>query len=190
MVSCYAPTRAASREDKEAFSQVLGNFISTVPSRKRESYIILGDFNARVGCRKDEDDMWAAVRGPHGLGVVNDAGRELLSFLSSHQATICNTWFEKKAIHKQTWQHPKSRLWSCIDFVVMKQRDRRWCLDVAVKRGADCNTYHHLVVVKVKVWRDRQRYRPVLRAIVRRPSLRIVHPRCTLCAKSCHSRRD
>ena len=159
VVSCYAPTRAASREDKEAFFQVLGNFISTVSSR--ESYIILGDFNARVGSREDEDDMWAAVRGPHGLGVVNDAGRELLSFLSSHQATICNTWFEKKAIHKQTWQHPKSRLWNCIDFVVMKQRDRRRCLDVAVKRGAVCNTDHHLVVVKVKVWRDRQRYRAV-----------------------------
>ena len=89
VVSCYAPTRAASREDKESFFQVLGNFISTVSSK--ESYIILGDFNARVGSREDEDDMWAAVRGPHGLGVFNDAGRELLSFLSSHQATICNT---------------------------------------------------------------------------------------------------
>ena len=64
-------------------------------------YVTLGDFNARVGSREDED-MLAAVRGPHGLGVVNDAGRELLSFLSSHQATIGNIWFEKKAIHKQT----------------------------------------------------------------------------------------
>ena len=88
----------------------------------RESFVILGDFNARVGSRDgDEGDVWTGVRGPHGLGAVNDAGRELLSFLSSHQSTICNTWFEKKTIHKQTWQHPKSKQWSSIDFVVMRQ---------------------------------------------------------------------
>ena len=151
VASCYAPTRAASREDKEAFFQVLDGFISSLPSR--ESYVILGDFNARVGSRESEDEQWSAVRGPHGYGVINDAGRELLSFLSSHQATVCNTWFMKKAVHKQTWQHPKSKQWSCIDFVVMKQRDRKLCVDVAARRGAVCNTDHHLVLAKLKVWR-------------------------------------
>ena len=156
VVSCYAPTRAANREDKEAFLQVLDNFLSSVPLR--ESFVILGDFNSRVGSRDgDEGDVWTGVRGPHGLGAVNDAGRELLSFLSSHQAIICNTWFEKKTIHKQTWLHPKSKQWSSIDFVVMRQRDRRLCQDVTVRRGAVCNTDHHLVVAKVKLWRDRQR---------------------------------
>lgn len=150
VMSCYAPTRAASREDKEAFFQLLENFITSVPSK--ESYVVIGDFNARVGSRED-DDMWAAVRGPHGLGMVNDAGRELLSFLSSHQATICNTWFSKKNIHKQTWQHPKSKQWSCIDFVVVRQSDRKLCLDVTVRRGAVCNTDHQLVVAKMKLWR-------------------------------------
>ena len=48
VVSCYAPTTAASREDKEAFFQMLDSFISSVPSQ--ESYVILGDFNACVGC--------------------------------------------------------------------------------------------------------------------------------------------
>ena len=27
---------------------------------------------------------------------------------------ICNTWFEKKGIHKSTWQHPRSKKWQCI----------------------------------------------------------------------------
>ena len=49
VVSCYALTRAASREDKGAFFQELENIISKVPSG--ETYIILGDFNARVGSR-------------------------------------------------------------------------------------------------------------------------------------------
>ena len=83
--------------------------------------------------------------------TLDDAGRELLSFLSSHQATVCNTWFEKKDIHKQTWQHPKSKQWSCIDLVVREERNRGICVDVAVKRGAVCNTDHHLVCAMLRL---------------------------------------
>ena len=118
LVSCYALTRAASRENKEAFFQELDNIISTVPSG--EMYVLLGDFNARVGSRESADEEWSKVRGPHGFGQTNDSGRELLFFLAMHQATVCNTWYRKN-IHKQTWQHPKSKQWNCIDHVVMRQ---------------------------------------------------------------------
>ena len=43
-------------------------------------------------------NRWSGVRGPHGYGVANDAGRELLSFLSSHQATICNIYKKEMPI--------------------------------------------------------------------------------------------
>ena len=112
--------------------------------------MLLGDFNARVGSR-ESGEQWAGVRGPHGFGAANDAGKELLSFLASHQATVCKTWFEKREIHKQSWQHPRSRQWSSIDSVVMRQRDRRVCVDVAAKRGAVCNTDHHLVCAKFRL---------------------------------------
>ena len=115
-----------------------------------EVYILLWDFNARVGSRESVE-QWTGVRGPHGYGVTNDAGRELLSFLSSHQATVCNTWFEKKDIHKQTWQHPKSKLWSCIYLVVMRERNRGICIGVSAKRGAVSNTDHHLVCAKLRL---------------------------------------
>ena len=96
LVSCYAPTRAASREDKDAFFWELENVISSVPSR--EVYV----FNARVGSRENVDEEWSSVRGPHGFGCANDSGKELLTFPALHQATVCNTWFGKKDIHKQT----------------------------------------------------------------------------------------
>jgi hypothetical protein len=82
-------------------------------------------------------------------GMVNEAVKELLSFLSTNDATVCNIWFKKKDIHKQTWQHPKSHKWHCIDYVIMRKIYRRKCLDVAVKRGADCNTDHRMLRVKV-----------------------------------------
>lgn len=62
MVSCYAPTRAASREVKEAFFQELENIISSVPSGER--YILLGDFNALVGSRDSDDEQVEWCEGP------------------------------------------------------------------------------------------------------------------------------
>ena len=154
VLSCYAPTRAASREDKDKFLNRHDVFITSVPAR--DCYVILGDFNACIGSRSDdEDDLWSGVLGPHGYGEVNDAGKELLSFLSCHQAAVCNTWFEKKDVYKETWQHPRFKKWSCIDFVVMNQRHWRYCMDVSVKRGAFCNINHNLVCARLRFGRKR-----------------------------------
>ena len=67
-----------------------------------EKYRVLGDFNVRVESRQVVDDQWSKVRSPHGCGVTNDAGKELLGFLYTQQATVCNTWFWKKEIHRVT----------------------------------------------------------------------------------------
>ena len=90
VLSCYALTRAARREDTDDFFNRLVAFMSSVPVK--EHYIILGDFNAHIGSRYDgDDDQWSGVLGLDGYGASNDAGKELLSFLSCQQATICNT---------------------------------------------------------------------------------------------------
>ena len=113
--------------------------------------MLLGDFNARVGSRVEEDEWWY-VKGPHGYGET-EAGKELLAFLSSNEATVCNTWFQKKANCKQTWQHPKSKQWHCIDYAIIGQSHSRRCLDVSVMRGAECNTDHQLLRMKLLVGR-------------------------------------
>ena len=91
------------------------------------------------------------VRGPLGYGVINDAGKSFSLFSLSIGPLLCNMWFVKKAMHQQTWQHPKSKQWSCIDYVIMSQSGRRMCLDIAVKRGAECNTDHQFVCVKIRL---------------------------------------
>ena len=69
-----------------------------------EPYIILGDLYARVGARSMPDDEWEFERGPHGFDEVNEAGRELLAFLSLNEATI---YIMKRDINKYTWKQPK-----------------------------------------------------------------------------------
>ena len=105
----------------------------------------------RVGSREGSDDPWWYERGPHGLEVMNEAGRELLSFLSINGATVCNTWFKKKEVHKHTWQHPKSKCWHCIDYAVMRKSEQWRCTDAMVVRGAMCNTDHMMLRLKVRI---------------------------------------
>lgn len=63
-----------------------------------------------------------------------------------------NTMFVKKNIHKYTWQHLGSKKWHCIDYVILRQKDRRLCSDVSVIRNADCWTDHKLLraIFKIK----------------------------------------
>ena len=90
------------------------------------------------------NDEWADVRGPCGIGECNNAGKEL-SFLSLNQLTICNTWFTKRSQYLQTWQHPHTKRWHAIDFIVLHQRDRRLCCDCRVVCTADCGSDHRMV---------------------------------------------
>lgn len=54
-----------------------------------ETYI-LGDLNA-CGSRNSTKDPWDRVmRGPHGYGISNDAGKELLNFFPSIEL-LCAT---------------------------------------------------------------------------------------------------
>ena len=130
------------------FFDELNSILPSVPAG--EQYIVLDDFNARVGSRQVVGDQWSKVRGLHGCGVINDAGKELLGFLSTQQATVCNTWDWKKEIHRVTGKQPKSKQWSCIDYVIMRECDRRICSDVTGKRGAECNTDHQFLHASVK----------------------------------------
>ena len=149
--SCYAPTFGATRAEKDQFFDQLQRALDSIPSD--DSFVLLGDFNARVGSRNlgANIDQWGKTRGPHGLGELNAAGKELLHFLSLNNATICNTWFQKNRIYKSTWQHPKSKKWHCIDYAIVSARDRRKCLDATVKRGAECNTDHQLLPIKLRM---------------------------------------
>ena len=93
VIVCYAPTFRSSRVAKDQFFGDLQWVLRDVPCGNK--FIVLGDFNARVGLHSAVDDAWDSARGPHGIGECNDAGKELLDFLSLNTATISNTWFQR-----------------------------------------------------------------------------------------------
>ena len=111
IIVCYAPTFRAQRCEKDRFFTELQRVIQSIsPSDK---FVVLGDFNARVGSGGGEEDLWSGVLGPHGYGQRNDAGMELLTFLALHETTICNTWFQKPDMYKQTCAAPGNKAVAC-----------------------------------------------------------------------------
>ena len=148
LVSVYAPTFRAPQQVKDDFFEDVQRVIDKVP--ERDILMIVGDWNARVGSQLS-DDQWEGVLGKHGLGRANEAGLFLLSFCSTNNLSIMNSFFEKKNIHKQTRQHPGTKAWHCIDFVIMRQNQRRCCVDAQVMRGAECWSDHCLVRAKLRM---------------------------------------
>ena len=57
ILSCYAPTFGASREEKDHFLNDLQQALDSIPTG--ESYVILGGFNAHVGSKNGDKDLWA-----------------------------------------------------------------------------------------------------------------------------------
>ena len=65
VIVCYAPTFHSKREAKENFYDELQATLRSISEADR--YVLLGDFNARVGSRLGPGDEWRGVRGPHGV---------------------------------------------------------------------------------------------------------------------------
>ena len=96
---------------------------------------------------------------------MNEAGEALLSFCALNQLSVWNTSLIWEEVHPQG-QHPGSKKWHCIDFVMIKQKQRRLCSDVFVVWSAECWTDHKLhkaklrqtVPLKTKPGRSKKRY--------------------------------
>ena len=89
VISVYAPTAKAPPQVKQRFIEDLQDAVDKVPTPG--VLVLLGDFNARVGRRNPESDLWQGSLGIHGLGERNDAGEEFLEFCASKQLTIMNS---------------------------------------------------------------------------------------------------
>ena len=88
IVSAYAPTMTNPDENKDKFYEDLNTVITTVPHA--DKLIMLGDFNARVGC---DSVSWEGVIGKHGVGNCNSNGLLLLQTCAEHGLLITNTVF-------------------------------------------------------------------------------------------------
>ena len=112
-------------EQKEQFFSSLQAKLDGV--NENDMLLLDGDFNVKVSSsvRCEEDPAWDGVRGFHGVGQMNRAGEALLPFCTLNEMQIMNTYFQNKPSHKHTQQHPGSRKWHCIDYMIMKKESEK-----------------------------------------------------------------
>ena len=79
------------KEHKDQFCDDLMCIINSVC--QDDLLLVVGDFNARVGsnCPELGKGECRGVRGNHGVGNVNGAGRALLAFCALNGLTVMNT---------------------------------------------------------------------------------------------------
>ena len=146
IINAYAPTMTNLYEVKDRFYDDLDSIICATP--RTDKFILLGDFNSRVG---SDPQTREGVMGSKSVGECNSNGLLLLGKCAEHYLLITNTVFNLPNRNKTSWMHPQSRHWHLIDYVIVRRTDRQ---DVRVSKtmcGADCWTYHRLVVSKLNL---------------------------------------
>ena len=93
--------------------------------------------------------IWKDVLGQHGVGKLNENGLRLLTLCSEYRLVITNTLFQLKNKFKTSWQHPRSKHWHLLDYIIVRQADRKEVRVTRAMRGADCWTDHRMIRAKL-----------------------------------------
>ncbi|XP_050668170.1 craniofacial development protein 2-like [Leptidea sinapis] len=158
LVGVYAPDSSHSKAVREEFWEQTREVL--LLRKLNERIVMLGDFNARVGVKRDG---YENVLGTFGDKSVNDNGVYLLDICVEMGLSVMNTWFQHKMIHMYTWQKKEGNvvLRSMIDLVIVDERIKMKLVDTRAYRGPDVGTDHYLVISRIsglfKRWRHRSK---------------------------------
>ena len=115
IIQVYAPTSAYSDEMVEDMYEEINELMDAVVTQYT---IVMGDFNAKIGKRKNGEN---SIMGPYGIGERNERGDRLIEFTTSRKLYIANSKFQKKDSRKWTWKSPDGSTKNEIDFIMVNQ---------------------------------------------------------------------
>jgi hypothetical protein len=144
VIVVYMPTSDYEDDDVEEIYEQIEEEIRK--GRGDDYVIVMGDFNAAVG-EQGED----GVAGRHGLGQRNDRGQMLLEFCKQNKLCITNTWYKHNKRRKYTWKSPGDMRRMQLDYILVKQRYRNSVKNSHAYPGADADSDHNLVAMKVNL---------------------------------------
>ena len=139
----YAPTSESSEKELEHFYSQLEEGVKQC--RSNELFLVMGDFNAKVGLEKAEN-----VIGSHGLRVMNERCRILQEWCHQNELFIMNTWFQKKDEKLWTRRRADGIIKNQTDFILLQKRFFNAALDVRSCSNADCGSDHNPDIAKMR----------------------------------------
>lgn len=115
IIQVYMPTSEDEDNEVERIYEELNDLIKSVQGE--ENLILLGDFNATVGERKEKN-----IVGKYGFGIRNLRGEILLEFCVRNNLLIMNTRFEHHKRRRYTWKAPGDIRRAQIDYILVSGR--------------------------------------------------------------------
>lgn len=144
ILQVYMPTSDCDDEEIEEMYDKLDELLDK--QKGTDNVIILGDWNAVVGEGRVEKEV-----GSFGLGNRNERGEKLIEFCKRRKLMVTNTWFEQPSRRRYTWKKPGDTGRFQIDYILVKQRYRNGVKCANSMPGADCNSDHNMVMMKMVV---------------------------------------
>ena len=159
LVCAYAPTMTNDESVKEEFYHQLKDVLDAIP--RCDKLILLGDFNARVGSDKE---TWYPAIGSWGKGTCNSNSRLLLTMCTEYHLSITNTFFQQPEKWFFSWQHPRSKKYHLLDYIITRDKDIKDVKITRAMRGAEASTDHFLIrsILNVRI-EDPRRKKPAQR---------------------------
>ena len=115
LIQVYATTTTHSEEVIENF---YNNLQAVIDSIKTDLWLVMGDFNSKVG---DQADMECGL-GAFGLGSRNQSGDKLTEFYRANELILTNTSFQHPKRRRYTWISPDSITRNQIDYIAIPKK--------------------------------------------------------------------
>ena len=130
-MNAHAPHSGYPVAAIDGFYADLTKALSKLP--QRDTTIILGDFNAKIGQRPDNESFL----GQWGRGRRNRNGHILASFCDADDFFITNTAFRKRARNITTWtlRLKDHCIFNQIDYIICSQRTTTLCSNAQSRGG-------------------------------------------------------
>jgi exonuclease III len=145
VIQVYMPTSDYPEEQIETMYDLIEGIVE---KQKANDYVVvMGDWNAVVG-----DGKQGTCIGEFGLGTQNEAGEILMEFAKRHDMLISNTMFKHDKRRLYTWKAPgKDGQRYQLDYIMVRQRYKNSVKNAHTYPGADAETDHNLLVMKMKM---------------------------------------
>lgn len=119
IVACYAPTEAATREEKDDFYAKLESTLQEIPAHNM--LILLGDFNARIGTDSFSQESRAIGQFLH-HSETNNNGLRLLELCQSANLCVLQSKKPQRKGRQWTWRHPNGASVAQIDHIIIRAK--------------------------------------------------------------------
>ena len=88
---------------------------------------------------------------PGAVGAQNEAGQRLTEFCQENELVIANTLFQQHRRRLYTWTSPDGQHRNHMDYILCSQRWRSSVQSANTRLGADCGSYHALLIAKFRL---------------------------------------